>query len=118
MLIGEILVARREWSDAETYLKRGMSAKPQMLPHLHLLLGEVYENTNRPQLAITELQMGASSDETGGAYYQLARLYMSEGNKAAAEDAFAHTKDMEKKRQARAVVAVEDGSDIMQSDIH
>lgn len=118
VLIGEILVARREWSDAETYLKRGMSAKPQMLPHLHLLLGEVYENTNRPQLAITELQMGASSDETGGAYYQLARLYMSEGNKAAAEDAFAHTKDMEKKRQARAVVAVEDGSDIMQSDIH
>jgi tetratricopeptide (TPR) repeat protein len=118
VLIGEILVARREWSDAEAYLKRGMGAKPQMLPHLHVLLGEVYENTNRPQQAITELQMGASSDETGGAYYQLARLYMSEGNKAAAESAFAHTKDLEKKRQERAVVAVEDGSDIMQSDIH
>lgn len=118
VLVGEILVARREWSDAEAYLKRGMSAKPQMLPHLHVLLGEVYENTNRPQQAIAELQIGASSDETGGAYYQLARLYMSEGNKAAAESAFAHTKDMEKKRQARAVVAVEDGSDIMQSDIH
>ena len=118
LLIGEILIARREWSDAEAYLKRGMGAKPQMLPHLHVLLGEVYENTNRPQQAITELQMGAFSDETGGAYYQLARLYMSEGNKAAAEDAFAHTKDLEKKRRERAVIAVEDDSDVMQSDIH
>ena len=118
VLIGEILVARREWSDAEAYLKRGMGAKPQMLPHLHVLLGEVYENTNRPQQAITELQIGASSDETGGAYYQLARLYMSEGNKAAAQDAFARTKDLEQRRRERAVVAVEDGSDIMQSDIH
>jgi predicted Zn-dependent protease len=118
VLIGEILVARNEWSDAELYLKRGMGAKPQMLPHLHVLLGEIYENTNRPQQAITELQMGASSDETGGAYYQLARLYLSEGNKAAAQDAFARTKDLEQRRRERAVIAVEDDSDIMQSDIH
>ncbi|MGB8028323.1 MAG: tetratricopeptide repeat protein [Terracidiphilus sp.] len=118
LLTGEILIAGHEWSDAEAYLKRGMGAKPQMLPHLHVLLGEVYENTNRPQQAIAELLMGASSDETGGAYYQLARLYMSEGNKAAAEDAFAHTKDLEKKRRERAVIAVEDDSDVMQSDIH
>lgn len=118
LLLGELLVGDRAWSDAEAYLKRGMGAKPQMLPHLHVLLGEVYEHTNRPQKAIRELQAGAFSDETGGAYYQLARLYMREGNKAAAEAAFAHSKSMEQERRQRAVIAVEDNSDIAQSDIH
>jgi tetratricopeptide (TPR) repeat protein len=118
LLVGEVLVTRRSWTDAEPYLKLGMGAKPQMLPHLHVLLGEVYEHTNRPQQAITELQMGAFSDETGGAYYQLARLYTSEGNKMAAQDALAHTRDLEKRRLEHAVIAVQDGSDIMQNDIH
>lgn len=118
LLIGEILVMDRAWSDAEAYLKRAMGAKPQMLPHLHFLLGEVYEHTNRPQEAITELQMGAFSDKTGSAYYQLARLYMREGNKRAAQDAFAHWKTMEQERRERAVIAIEDNSDVAQSDIH
>lgn len=118
LLLGEILVGRHAWTEAETYLNRANGVKTQMLPHLHILLGEVYEHTNRPKQAITELQMGASSDETGGAYYQLARLYMSEGKKTAAQDALAHTKELEKKRLAHAAIAVEDGSDAMQSDIH
>jgi tetratricopeptide (TPR) repeat protein len=117
LLVGEILVSRHEWAEAENYLKRGVSAKPQMLPHLHVLLGQVYENTGRTQEAIKELQMGVASDEDGTVNYQLARIYSSIGNKAAAQDAFQRMKVLQRKRRERAVIAVEDSSDAMQNDI-
>lgn len=117
LLVGEILVSRREWAQAEDYLKSGLSsAKPQMLPHLHSLLGKVYENTGRTQEAISELQMGVASDEDGEVYYQLARLYSSIGNKTAAQDAIQRVKALEQKRRERAVIAVQDSSDVMQND--
>ena len=117
LLVGEILVSRHEWAEAEEYLKHGLSAKPQMLPHLHALLGEVYENTGRTQEAIKELQMGVASDDDGTVNYQLARIYTSIGNKAAAQVAFQRMKVLQQKRRERAVIAVQDSSDAMQNDI-
>jgi tetratricopeptide (TPR) repeat protein len=117
LLIGEILVSRHEWAEAENYLKLGLNAKPQTLPHLHALLGQVYENTGRTQEAIKELQMGVASDEDGTVYYQLARIYGSIGNKAAAQDAFQRMKIIQQKRRERAIIAVQDSSDAMQNDI-
>jgi predicted Zn-dependent protease len=117
LLVGEILVSRQEWAEAENYLKLGLNAKPQMLPHLHALLGQVYENTGRTQEAIRELQMGVANDEDGTVNYQLARIYSSIGNKAAAQDAFQRMKVLQQKRRERAVIAVEDSSDAMQNDI-
>jgi predicted Zn-dependent protease len=117
LLIGEILVSRHEWAGAENYLKHGLSAKPQTLPHLHALLGQVYENTGRTQEAIKELQLGVASDEDGTVYYQLARIYGSIGNKAAAQDAFQRMKIIQQKRRERAIIAVQDSSDAMQNDI-
>jgi tetratricopeptide (TPR) repeat protein len=118
LLAGEILVSTHEWAQAEDYLKRGLNAKPQMLPHLHALLGEVYEHTGRTREAISELQMGVASDEDGTVYYQLARLYSSIGNDSAAEDAFRHMKVLQKKRRESAAIAVQDSSDAMENDIH
>jgi len=120
LLAGEILVEQHQWTQAEDYLERSLNAaqplKPQMLPHVHVLLGEVYEHTDRFQEAITELRMGLASDEDGSVYYQLARLYTRLGNKAAAQDAIVHVKELEQKRRERAVIAVQDpgadGSDI------
>jgi tetratricopeptide (TPR) repeat protein len=117
LLVGEILVSRHEWVQAEDYLKHGLNAKPQMLPHLHALLGEVYENMGRTQEAIGELLMGVASDEDGTVYYQLGRIYSSIGNKAAAQDAFQRLKVLEQKRRGHAVIAVQDSSDVMQNDI-
>jgi tetratricopeptide (TPR) repeat protein len=118
LLVGEILVSKREWVPAEDYLKRVLGgAKPQMLPHLHALLGEVYENTGRIQEAIRELRMGLASDEDGSLHYQLARMYRSIGDKAAAQNALQITKMLEQKRNERAVIAVQDSSDVMQNDI-
>jgi len=112
LLTGEILVEQHAWTQAEEYLKHSLNAshplKPQMLPHAHVLLGQVYAQTNRPQEAIHEFQMGLSSDDDGTVYYQLARLYTKLGNKAAAQDAIIHVKELERKRRERAVVAVQD----------
>ena len=118
LLVGEILVSRREWVLAEDYLKCALGgAKPQMLPHLHALLGQVYEQTGRIQEAISELQIGLTSDEDGSLHYQLARMYSNLGNKAAAQEAFQQSKLLEQKRRERAVIAVQDSSDVIQNDI-
>ena len=120
LLAGEILVEQHEWAQAENYLKHSLNAahplKPQMLPHVHVLLGRVYAQTDRPQEAISELQMGVASDEDGSVYYQLARLYTQLGNKAAAQDAIAHVKELEKERRERAVIAVQESGTAL-SDI-
>lgn len=120
LLAGEILVEQHEWTKAENYLKHSLNAahplKPQMLPHVHVLLGRVYAQTDRPQEAISELQMGVASDEDGSVYYQLARLYTQLGNKAAAQDAIAHVKELEKERRERAVIAVQESGTAL-SDI-
>jgi tetratricopeptide (TPR) repeat protein len=112
LLAGELLVEQHEWTQAESYLKQSLAAahplKPQMLPHAHVLLGQVYAQTDRPHDAISELQMGLASDQDGSVYYQLSRLYIQLGNKAAAQSAIVHVKELEQKRRERAVVAVQD----------
>ena len=117
LLVGEILVSLHQWAQAEDYLKAGLDSKPQMLPHLHALLGEVYEHTGRVRDAISELQLGLASDEDGSLHYQLARMYSSLGNKAAADNALQVTKELEGKRRKGAVIAVKDASDVMQDDL-
>jgi len=117
LLVGEILVSLHQWTQAEGYLKASLGAKPQMLPHLHALLGEVYNNTGRLQDAISEFRMGLASDEDGSLHYQLARIYLRLGNKAAAENALQVTKELERRRSERAVIAVQDSSNVMQSDL-
>ncbi|MBV8068756.1 MAG: tetratricopeptide repeat protein [Acidobacteriaceae bacterium] len=88
LLMGEILIAQHEYPDAESYLKRSLHARPDLLPRVHALLGRVYARTGRTKEAITELKQGLSSDEDGSVYYQLARLYQENGDMKAAEAAF------------------------------
>lgn len=98
LLAGEILVSRHEWAEAEAFLNKSLDAKPQTLPHVHILLGEVYEGTGRTQDAISQLQMGLAGDEDGSAYYRLARIYSRMGNKAAADAAIEHVKAIQEKQ--------------------
>ena len=117
LLIGEILVSRHAWDEAEPFLNKSLDAKPQTLPHVHVLLGEVYEGTGRTGDAISQLQMGLAADDDGSVYYRLSRIYTRVGNKAAADAAMQHVKALEKNRRQRAVVAVQDSSAAMQDDI-
>jgi tetratricopeptide (TPR) repeat protein len=117
LLVGEILVSRHEWTEAEAFLNKSLDAKPQALPHVHTLLGEVYEGTGRTQDAISQLKMGLADDEDGTVYYRLGRIYGRLGNKAAADAAMEHVKAIQEGRRQRAVVAVQDSSAAMQDDI-
>ena len=95
LVMGEILCQREDFSDAEAYLKKGLSARPESMPHVHALLGKVYASTNRPQEAIAELKLALPEDKDGHLYYQIGRLYLKIGDRAAAQRAFLTSKRLE-----------------------
>jgi len=92
LLMGEILVARKQYADAEPYLKRALKARADLLARVHALLGRVFAMTGRETEAIEELRQGLASDDDGSVHYQLARLYQRTGNSKAAEAAFEESK--------------------------
>jgi tetratricopeptide (TPR) repeat protein len=96
LLMGQILVARREYADAEPYLKQSLQARADLLPRVHALLGQVFARTGRSKEAFKELTQGLASDEDGSVHYQLASLYREAGDSKAAAAAF------EKSKQIRA----------------
>ena len=108
LIMGEALITEHKFGDAEPFLLKALEAKPQVLPHVHALLGRVYEANGKTQDAIDQLKMGAGSDQDGSIHYQLARLYMQTGDKADADLAFAQMKVIKQKRRDDAVVALED----------
>lgn len=105
---GEALVSQHNFDAAEPYLLKALNAKPQILPHVHALLGEVYAEDGMMQDAIRELKLGASSDQDGSLHYQLARLYTKIGDRAEAAAAFQQMKILQQRQREAAVVAVED----------
>ena len=98
LLMAEILVAQHEEENAEPYLKRSLSVRPDLLPHVHALLGRVLEKKGREKEAIEELKQGLASDEDGSVYYQLARLYQRMGDPKSAEAAFEKSKQLRARR--------------------
>jgi predicted Zn-dependent protease len=113
LLTGEILVQRNLYDEAETYLNKSGDNKPEFLPRLHALLGEVYANTNRVPQAVSEFKLGLVSDEDGSIHYQLARLYQKTGNKSGAAEAFHASQLLRKQWDGRATLALQQpGTDI------
>jgi tetratricopeptide (TPR) repeat protein len=108
LLMGEALVERHDLANAEPFLQKALHAKPQMLPHVHALLGKVYAATNRPQEAIAELKLGLESDEDGTVHYQLARLYRQAGDNQDAAIALEQMKAIQQRRREGAVIALKD----------
>jgi tetratricopeptide (TPR) repeat protein len=102
LLMGEILVARHEYAQAEPYLEHSLHARPDLLPRAHALLGRVYARTGRSKEAINELNQGVASDEDGSVYYQLARVYQSLGETKAAAAAFEKSQQIRGRRDALA----------------
>lgn len=108
ILMGEALVVRHDLANAEPFLKKGLQSKPQMLPHVHALLGRVYAAAGRPQEAISELKMGLESDEDGSVHYQLARLYRQAGDDKDASLAMEQMKAIQQRRREGAAIALKD----------
>jgi tetratricopeptide (TPR) repeat protein len=107
LIMAETMVAQFQFSDAEPYLIKSLNVKPQMLDHVHALLGKVYAETGRTSDAIRQLKMGESSDENGSIHYLLARLYREIGDTKNASAALEQVKTIKQQRHDR-VKTIED----------
>jgi tetratricopeptide (TPR) repeat protein len=106
-VMGEILCQRREFPAAEPYLQKALSAKPELVPHVHALLGTVYAESNRTQQAIAEMRLALSDDRDGRLHYQIARLYLKVGDRNSANKALEASKRLESEGLTSAAVAIE-----------
>jgi tetratricopeptide (TPR) repeat protein len=108
LVMAEALVAKNQFAEAEPFLMKSLGAKPQMLGHVHALLGKVFAETGRTQDAIVQLNLGVSSDENGSIHYLLARLYRKIGDSKDAAEALEQMKSIKQQRRDRGVKLVED----------
>ncbi len=108
-VMGEILSIQHDFARAEPYLKKGLSTKPELVPHVHALLGRVYAETNRTQEAIAESKLGLADDKDGRLHYQIARLYLKVGDRDSAKQAFAESERLRREGLTRAAVAMQQG---------
>jgi tetratricopeptide (TPR) repeat protein len=114
-VMGEILSAQHDFSGAEPYLKKALNTKPELVPHVHALLGRVYAEANRTQDAIAEFKLGLADDKDGRLHFQIARLYLKVGDQDAAKQAFAVSERMRREGLTRAAVAMRQGENDSES---
>ncbi len=114
-VMGEILSAQHDFSGAEPYLKKALNTKPELIPHVHALLGRVYAETNRTQQAIAEMTLGLSDDKDGRLHYQIARLYLKIGDRNSARKAFEVSERLRSEGLTRAAVAMQQGENDAES---
>jgi tetratricopeptide (TPR) repeat protein len=98
-IMGEVLFAEHKYSEAEPYLKTGLTTRAELIPRIHALLGQVYAGKGETQHAIDEYKLGLPSDDDGSVHYQLGRLYQRTGKAKLAAQAFADSKALNQRRQ-------------------
>jgi tetratricopeptide (TPR) repeat protein len=108
LLMGEALVSKHQYPEAEPFLLKALAAKPQVLPHVHALLGQVYAESGKTQPAIEQLKLGLPSDQDGSLHYQLARLYRRAGDTKAAAVAIDQMKTIQQQYRRGAMIALQD----------
>lgn len=101
-IMGEILFAEHKYSDAEPYLKAGLTTRAELIPRIHALLGQIYASQGDTKRAIEEYNLGLPSDDDGSVHYQLARLYQRSGEAKLAAKAFADSKSLNERKQTAA----------------
>jgi tetratricopeptide (TPR) repeat protein len=98
-IMGEVLFAEHKYSDAEPYLKAGLTARAELIPRIHALLGQVYASQGDTKRAIDEYKLGLPSDDDGSVHFQLGRLYQRVGETELAAGAFADSKALNQRRR-------------------
>jgi tetratricopeptide (TPR) repeat protein len=98
-IMGEVLFAEHKYSEAEPYLKTGLTTRAELVPRIHALLGQVYASRGDRQRAIDEYKLGLPSDDDGSVHYQLGRLYQKSGEATLAAQAFADSKALNERKQ-------------------
>ena len=112
VVMAEGLIAHRDYLQAESYLNKALNAKPHMLPHVHALLGEVYEEAGKTKDAITQLKLGLTSDDDGSIHYRLARLYRQIGDQQSASAALNEAKLIKTREHQRELFVPEESGSL------
>lgn len=115
LLMAEAMINSHHYADALPFLEKSRNVKPQMLPHVHALLGRVDAETGKTQEAIRELELGVSDDDDGTVHYLLARLYHQIGDMKRANLALAKMQEIKQQRRDQKLIAVDD-SDMSLTD--
>lgn len=98
-LMGDILVARHQFSDAQPYLTAALGAAGSTVYYVHALRGKIFASQHRTDDAIKEFQLALPGDDDGSFHFQLYRLYTQTGSQKAAAAAL---RDSEAIRQRKA----------------
>jgi tetratricopeptide (TPR) repeat protein len=98
-VMGEVLIAKHSYSQAEPYLKTGLAAKAELVPRIHALLGQIYANQGDIERAVEEFTSGLPSDDDGSVHFQLGRLYQKTGKSKLAAAAFEESKALARRKQ-------------------
>jgi tetratricopeptide (TPR) repeat protein len=106
LIMAEVEMGRQDYSAAEPYLDKTLHSNPQ--PRIHALLGKVYAETERPQQAIKELELGVPSDDDGSVQYLLSRVYRQLGDIKSAQVALDRMKIIRDKRREHGFKFVQD----------
>ena len=104
-IMGEVLISQHKLSESEPYLRAGLSARAELVPRIHALLGLIYTSQGDTKRAIEEYKLGLSSDDDGSVHFQLGRLYQKIGEKELAENAFADSKVLNQRKRSNAIDA-------------
>jgi tetratricopeptide (TPR) repeat protein len=104
-IMGEVLFAEHKYSDAKPFLKTGLTARAELVPRIHALLGQIYASEGDTKRAIEEYKLGLPSDDDGSVHFQLGRLYQKSGEAKLAADAFGDSKAIIQRKQAAARTA-------------
>lgn len=107
LVMADALVDTNKFAEAEPFLMKSLSVKPQMLSHVHAILGRVYAETGRSKEAIDQLKMAESSDEDGSLHYRLALLYRQIGDAKDASAAFDQAKTIKDQQRERGAKLIE-----------
>lgn len=109
--MGEIVSVQHNFVEAEPYLKKGLNTKPELVPHVHALLGRVCAENNRTQEAIAEYKVGLADDKDGVCIFNLPASSMKVGDREAAKQDFAASDRMRREGLTKAAVLMQQGED-------
>jgi len=86
-LLGDILVTRHQYSEAEPYLAVALGGTGSTVYFAHALRGKIWASQDKTAEAIKEFQQALPGDIDGSFHFQIYRLYTRVGNQKAAAEA-------------------------------